>query len=145
MLQIRAREHQRLCSSFKGSTIQGPHYYKEVSLLAHTHHVQNKSSDTFCLHLAQISIWPRNFATSLIARGGGPVIKCRPKTLHTLGSGAFHILSSKSGKDLDKIRFSQHVVESLNDHPPPSAQKLLAPQAEPQPTALSKIQQCADT
>jgi len=46
----------------------------------------------------------KNLQTSLRA---GLVIKCRPETLHSLQKKTTgqHILSSKSGKDLDKMRF----------------------------------------
>ena len=56
MFQIRDREHQRLYSSFKGSTIQVRQPYKYVTLPATTHHLRNKSSDTFCVHKVMCSV-----------------------------------------------------------------------------------------
>ena len=50
------RDHQGLCSSFKGSTIQVGQSYKYVTLPATTHHLRNKSSDTFCVHKVMCSV-----------------------------------------------------------------------------------------
>lgn len=111
--QIRAREHQRLClcSSFKAQLFKF-HTTKYVTLPAHTHHVRNSilihSAYTSQKTRTNLNTAQKNLQTSLRA---GLVIKRWPETLHSLqkkrqqGRGAFHILSSKAGKDLDKIRF----------------------------------------
>lgn len=89
---------------FQSSTIQVPHYYKYETFPAHTHHVRNSIliHSAYTSHKSQYG--PEKFATSLRA---GLVIKCRPETLHSLQKKTTgqHILSSKSGKDLDKMRF----------------------------------------